>query len=117
MRFVPIIPPAAMLEMEWRRRGIAEEEIATMKGAKWFATITDLQCCVNREPTQHGELWHMSISHPKRYPGWDEIKEARYQLLPTDIDFMMLLPKPADYVNFHKNCFHLWQTPKEWGVG
>lgn len=68
------------------------------------------------DPTKHGSLWHMSISHPRRYPTWDEIKYARYKFLPRDKDFMMMLPRDGDYVNVHENCFHLCETPVEWGV-
>jgi len=53
--------------------------------------------------------WHLSISRQDRYPGWDEIKDARYALLPLDITVAMLLPPPSDYVNRHPNCFHLWE--------
>lgn len=60
---------------------------------------------------QHPESgrWHLSISHPKRYPHWDEIKAARYQLVPNDITMAMLLPPKEQYVNIHPNCFHLWE--------
>lgn len=57
--------------------------------------------------------WHLSISHPRRYPTWDEIKTARYDLLSRDITMAMLLPPVEDYVNIHQNCFHLWQIPNE----
>ncbi|NPV81906.1 MAG: hypothetical protein HPY52_16870 [Firmicutes bacterium] len=53
--------------------------------------------------------WHMSISHPDRYPTWDEIRDARYQFMPHDITVAMLLPPPEEYINIHENCFHLWQ--------
>lgn len=56
-----------------------------------------------------GLLWHLSISHPHRYPKWDEIRDARYKFLPTDLTFGMLLPPPEEYVNVHPNCFHLWE--------
>jgi len=55
-------------------------------------------------------LWHLSISCPDRYPTWDEIKFARYKLIPDDITMAMLLPPKGDYVNIHPNCFHLWQV-------
>mgnify|MGYP001566944736 CR=1 FL=1 len=60
--------------------------------------------------------WHLSISHPTRYPKWDEIKKARYKLLPADITVAMILPPPSEYVNLHRNCFHLHEIPseKEW---
>jgi hypothetical protein len=52
-------------------------------------------------------LLHLSISHPMRYPDWDEIKSARYDLLPNGKTFAILFPPKEVYVNFHKNCFHL----------
>jgi hypothetical protein len=51
--------------------------------------------------------WHLSISHPSRYPTWDEIAEARYQLIPDDVTVGMVLPPSDEYVNAHPNCFHL----------
>lgn len=53
--------------------------------------------------------WHLSISHPDRYPTWDEIYSARYALLPAEAYMVMPLPPPEEYVNIHKNCFHLFQ--------
>ena len=55
--------------------------------------------------------WHLSIAHPKRYPTWDEMAEAREQLLPRDLVFALLFPGNwDDYVNVHHNCFHLWEV-------
>jgi len=56
--------------------------------------------------------WHLSISHPRRYPSWDEIAHARYSLLPADLDFVMHLPPLDEYVAIHDNCFHLHQHPE-----
>lgn len=53
--------------------------------------------------------WHMSISHPERYPSWDEIVYYRYRLLPGSITMVMYLPPLDEYVNIHQNCFHLHQ--------
>lgn len=55
--------------------------------------------------------WHLSISHPSRYPTWDEIRDARYELLPNDCTMAMLLPPKEQYVNLHPNCFHLHEVP------
>lgn len=57
--------------------------------------------------------WHLSIAHQTRYPSWDEIKEARYRLLPEDVTMAMLLPPKGHYVNLHENCFHLHEIPNE----
>ena len=59
--------------------------------------------------------WHLSISHadhhgePDRYPTWDEIADARYDLLPNDVTVAMLLPPREQYVNLHDTTFHLHQ--------
>jgi hypothetical protein len=57
--------------------------------------------------------WHLSISTPTRYPTWDEIADARYDLLPDALRMAMLLPPRAEYVNAHPYCFHLWETQDE----
>ena len=56
------------------------------------------------ERVWHG--WHFSISHPTRYPTWDEQKQARYQLIPDNIYMVSILPPAKEYVNIHTNCFH-----------
>jgi len=57
--------------------------------------------------------WHLSISRPDHYPSWDEIKLARYDLLPANITMALIFPPPEEYVNIHPNCFHLHQMPNE----
>ena len=57
--------------------------------------------------------WHLSIAHVRRYPTWDEIKEARYRLLPSEKTYVMVFPPPEEYVNQHPNCFHLWELKQE----
>ena len=57
--------------------------------------------------------WHASISHPSRYPTWDEIKAARYELIPHNLTVAMILPPPSEYVNLHNNCFHLHEIEGE----
>lgn len=59
--------------------------------------------------------WHLSISHvtnhlpprPGRYPTWDEIAHARYELLPAELTFALLLPPADEYVAVHPTTFHL----------
>ena len=54
-------------------------------------------------------MLHLSISHPKRYPTWDEILRTRYKFVDEKMELVMHLPKKSEYVNLHQNCFHLWQ--------
>lgn len=60
--------------------------------------------------SRDGGYWHMSISHPSRDPTWDEIRDARYELLPNHVTMAMLLPPREEYVNIHLHCFHLWEV-------
>lgn len=56
---------------------------------------------------------HMSISHKTRNPTWEEIRDARYSLLPLAKHFVMALPPPQCYVNVHTRAFHLWELRPE----
>lgn len=56
--------------------------------------------------TREFERWHLSISHPNRYPHWDEIAEAKYRILPRVV-MALPLPDPELYVNFNPHCFQL----------
>lgn len=68
---------------------------------------------VAQEPARSGALrWHLSISHPDRYPTWDEIRDARYTFTPPDVTMVMVLPPPSQYVNLHPNCFQLHEVPE-----
>jgi hypothetical protein len=59
--------------------------------------------------------WHLSISCRDRYPQWEEIKDARYSLLPVGLTFAQILPPLNEYLNIHPNCFHLWEIAEgEW---
>ena len=53
--------------------------------------------------------WHMSISCSDRHPTWEEIKQARYDLLPDDIFMVQILPPKKYFVNVHPHTFHLWE--------
>lgn len=84
----------------------------------WQRNVHDghLTAVVAEEPLG----WHLSISHrtntvppkPGRYPTWDEIAHARYELLPHALDFVMHLPPPDEYVAVHDTTFHLHEHPE-----
>ena len=103
--------------IEWRRQTPgALERALTDAGARnvgiWIgvsAHYRPIRAIVAQEPLgPSGVLrWHASISVEGRYPTWDEIADARYTLLPTDILVAMLLPPPDQYVNAHPTTFHL----------
>lgn len=64
---------------------------------------------VGKEPAG----WHLSISCESRYPTWEEIKAARYDLVPNEVTMAMILPPKQEYVNIHPNCFHLYEIEGE----
>lgn len=96
----------------WRRRG--RDPLGL--GDFWIRSTRDgqLRAIVAEEPMG----WHLSISfvddcsRPSRYPTWDEIAHARYELLPGDVDFVMHLPPLGEYVAVHATTFHLHEHPE-----
>lgn len=71
-----------------------------------------LQVLVSEERLRGQWLYHLSVSHPRRYPTWDEIRDLRYELLPNDRTFAILFPPKEQWVNVHENCFHLYEVPQ-----
>lgn len=59
------------------------------------------------------ERLHASIAHPFRLPAWEEVKFVRYTLFPDEMTVAQILPPKSEYVDMHKNCFHLWELKKE----
>ncbi len=92
-------------------KGFDAEDALWMANGRWFKRGA-LRVCVNQEPTFDDDRlsWHLSISTSSRYPTWDEIKKARYDLIPHDIWMVQVLPPPEHFVNHHPNTFHLWQS-------
>lgn len=76
-------------------------------GARWYRW-GDLKVCVG-DPKVEGHQ-HISISHPYRYPSWDEIYTARYEFMANDINAAIFLPRKSEYVNIHPNCFHVHEV-------
>lgn len=55
--------------------------------------------------------WHLSISHPKRLPTWEEVRDARYALIPDEAVMAMLLPPRGDYLNLHEYTLQMYEVP------
>lgn len=106
-------PLAGFVERQMSAAGLNQYN---MLEARAYSTDNGLTVIVGRDTTHHGSLLHVSISRRDRYPTWGEIKAVREVFYSPDIDVMMVMPKRADYVNLHKNCFHLWQTPTPWDI-
>ena len=94
MKWTRLNVPAPFLEADQELVGIYQE-------LKW-----NLRVIVSKDQG----FWHISISHPKRYPTFDEIKAARYDLVPDEANMAMFFPSKNKYVNVHPNCFHLYEV-------
>lgn len=69
-------------------------------------------CKVFISPPFQEQGWHMSISHPRRYPTWREIAFAWYAGVP-DAETrtgVLVLPPVEDYVNVHEFCMQVHEV-------
>ncbi len=93
-----------------------EIECTFPPNAKAYKNDVGLLVLVNADNTpKWGKLKHISISRTNMYPSWDEILRVKDYFF-GDVDCMMVMPKEQDYINCHQFCFHIWQTPQEWGL-
>ena len=87
-------------------------EITTpLSGVKAYRSDNNLAVMCGREPLgPQGQMrWHLSVSHHKRNPTWEEIRDLRYALIPDEVMVAMFLPPKKDYVDVHHYCFHLYE--------
>ena len=100
----------SIVEVDDGATGLREKFQAAGARGVHFYVMGDCRIIVAREPAPDDWMfWHLSISCADRHPTWDEIKTARYRLLPIDRTFGMLLPPPEEYVNVPEqdHTFHL----------
>lgn len=80
-----------------------------------------LVAVVSHDPVEQNgvirNLWHISVSfrtrsgEESRCPSWDELKSAKYALVPEDIPMILIFPcKGAPYVNIATTALHLWEA-------
>ena len=100
-------------EMEWTEMAVPDI-LRGQSGMEDVRAYVNSGGCGVLISVDHGKL-HLSISREDRYPDWDEIKSARYDLMPDNMTVAMLLPPKEEYVNVHKNCFHLHELDKVTG--
>lgn len=57
-----------------------------------------------------GAGWdHVSVSAPGRTPTWDEMERVKRLFFRDDETAMQLHVPPAEHVNLHAHCLHLWR--------
>lgn len=58
----------------------------------------------------NGEGWdHVSVSRANRCPNWPEMEQVKRLFFRDDETAMQLHVPPADHINCHPNCLHLWR--------
>jgi hypothetical protein len=97
----------------WRELGVFD--LPLKAGSAKVFQKGPCKVLISQEDHDGKVRWHLSISCKDRYPGWEEIKDARYSLLPLGLTFAQILPPLNNYINIHPNCFHLWElSDGEW---
>lgn len=65
------------------------------------------------EPTQGPPHGHMSVSHPRRYPTYEELYRAARAPGGKQPNLWMWIPKPEEAQKLHSNTVHLYVMPPE----
>lgn len=52
---------------------------------------------------------HVSVSHPKRCPTWEEMEFVRHLFWGPEEAVIQIHPPESVKVNYHKTCLHLWR--------
>ena len=73
------------------------------------------KCKIFVSPPYGDNGWHLTISTDERYPTWDEVAKAWYDLVPEAATRTgaMILPPKADYINIHNFCLQVHELPPE----
>lgn len=116
-----ISPEAARIQ--WRRQAEATRIPHCHDCRAYLADVSDgvLKALVSHDEVRPGLLlWHLSVSFrgPNgelcRLPSWDELKHAKFQLVPADVPMILLFPRrQAPYVNVHNTTLHLFESTEE----
>ena len=62
----------------------------------------------------NGGGWeHVSVSHTKRTPTWEEMSKIKDMFFEGEETVMQLHPPKSEYVNIHDHCLHLWRPITE----
>lgn len=91
------IPPLVELD---------REQFPFLLDGSSYYTMGDCSITYQQDYAGH----RLSISHPRRYPTWDEVAEARYRLIPNDVYMVMPLPPMEEYLNIHPYMFNLHEV-------
>jgi hypothetical protein len=56
-----------------------------------------------------GRRWlHVSVSHARRLPTWEDVREVKDLFIGRERRAIQVLPPESEYVNVHPRTLHLW---------
>jgi hypothetical protein len=109
MRRCPPEPREAPPPPETRRMFAGAHELRTH-------LMGDCSVIYSREPRGLRTVERISLDARGRYPTWDEIKFARYRLLPHDKTFALFLPPPDLYCDVGGNVMQVLEVVGEQAI-
>ena len=78
-------------------------------GGLWMSRKRGLTVCASISKELDGNHWlHLSISHQKRIPTYDELTYLKRHWAGPDKKCIMVLPPSDEHVNIHKFCLQLF---------
>lgn len=60
-------------------------------------------------PDDCQDFEHVSVSHAKRCPTWEEMEFVRHLFWGPDETVVQIHPPASAKVNYHETCLHLWR--------
>lgn len=119
MRNLLLLAPFA--DHEWLRR--LKLDLCEVGGA--FKIASPIDGALMSVLAVNGEGWdHVSVSRANRCPNWPEMEHVKHLFFMNDETAMQLHVPPADHINIHPYCLHLWRPhevmiprPPSWMVG
>ena len=123
------VPGTAVMQsrpLEWNEMAYSPVYPDSLYNRKFRAYVEDgiLVAIVSQDLAgKNGKpIWHVSVSHRAslsgpdggelhvRYPNWDELKDAKYNLVPVDVPMFLIFPRRSEpYTNEHPTTLHLWE--------
>lgn len=78
-------------------------------GAGWRHVRAPLTVLLSCKRELDGRLWlHLSISHLRRMPTWEELGEVKDVFIGRDRMAVQVFARAAEHCNEHPRCLHLW---------
>lgn len=79
-----------------------------------YVNLNGLRVLVSIDIMQNNkEYLHISVSREDKLPSWADMKTAKSIFIGTEKEAFHVLPKESEFVNFCKNCLHLWHDLSE----